>query len=502
MVDILVVSAPVSAETNMPMINAGLGAISGWLKEQGYEFDQSSLMVECQYANRNKWKKDRCDLSVFSKDRVVDFLRGNDDKRVIEEANKMGDLIDIDAYDVILVSAESDMALQNIMPMIQERCSDKLVVIGGPCTLTNNLEIVRLPYVDYGVVGDGEIPLINILEHELEGKELQSDVGLVYMKNGELVRGEPYSHPVNMKAKPFFDRETMGKQKSMSTPKDVIIPYMFGRGCTQNCSFCNYFENRKFTYKDIDKVITELGELKEEIGSTSVYFADSNVLNNPDYLKRFAIEANKRNLGVDWGGQGIIAPRDQEFFDTLSEGGCKTLMHGIESVSNSVLHRMHKAQTKTMVEDTLEKEYEAGINPVGFFMTNYIGESIEEFRETIDFFVENDHLQGASVSWFTLYENKDMPAYANSNEFEITAQKPEYEDFIDRSFEEPASYEGEDELPQQIKAFKQNYALKKAFTHVYLGNFGVRNPQILLKRSLKSLLLHKDVNAFTYLYNS
>lgn len=498
---ILVCSPPVPLRTNMPMVNAGLGAISGWLKQESYDFDQRSLMVDCQYKNRNRWRKDHIDFSVFSRERVVDFLRGGQDEEIRENSRKMAEMVDIDSYDVILISAESDYALKNIMPMIKEWCEEKLVVIGGPCTMTNDLEIARAPYVDYGVIGDGEIPLSNILEHELEGKSLESDTGLVYMEEGELIRGDPYEHPLDMKAKPHFDTKMMRKQREMSNPKNVIIPYMLGRGCIKDCSFCNYFDNRNFNYKSIDKVVSEIEELKEEIGSKNFYFADSNILNDPDYVKDLAEEIKRREIDVHWGGQCTIMPRDQEYFSTLAEGGCKTLMHGIESVSDSVLHRMRKGQNKEMVAQTLKREYDACINPVGFFMTNYIGETQSEFWETMNFVAKNRHMVGASVSWFTIYEDDDMPAYAEDEDFGIEAIAPEYEDYVDRTLQKPGSYipEGE-EASEELKRLRYRYARRRASLYTYIRNFGRKSPLVLMK-SLLAKSMYREANDFAYLYD-
>ncbi|MFB6190602.1 MAG: hypothetical protein ABEJ91_03450, partial [Candidatus Nanohaloarchaea archaeon] len=126
--DILVFSPALDESAFMPMVNAGLGAISGWLKEEGYDFDQRSLLAECREMNRYRLWEDYVDISVFEHGDVVDYLRGGENRDIAREANKMADMMDIDSYDVVLVSVKSDDALAKGLPVLKERAQDKLVV--------------------------------------------------------------------------------------------------------------------------------------------------------------------------------------------------------------------------------------------------------------------------------------------------------------------------------------------------------------------------------------
>ncbi len=500
--DILLFSPPVKEDSFMPMINAGLGAISGWLDEEGYEHDQKSLLADCRFLNKNKFQKDIVELSVLNQEDVLDYLRGENNEEITKVANQLGDMLDIDSYDVILISAKSDDSLIKGLPVLKERAQEKLVVIGGSCTSTNDLEIVRLPFIDYGVIGDGEIPISNILKHELDGEPLENDTGLVYVENGELIRGKPYKHPLDMKPKPVFNQDIVEKLRDISFFDEPILPYQFGRGCTQKCSFCNYIENQKFQYKSIDKAIEELRDYRDREGVRNIFFTDSNLFNKPDYVKKFAERVIEEELDIRWGSQAIILPRRQEFFDTLAEGGCVCLMHGIESASNSVLHRMRKAETRSMIENTLEKEAKAGIKPHGFFITDFPHETQEEYYETINFLRSNDNLLSASVGPLGIYKDREerMSIYTNPEEFGLELEEPEHEDFIDATFNRAVEYyiDGKPR-DHRLKQLKYRHMQKAADYNLLLKNFGRKKPVHFLSRMFKKLY-RKDYRDYSFLY--
>lgn len=212
----LVFSPPVKEDSFMPMLNAGLGAISGWLRQNDYSFDQKSLLAECRYRNRYRFKEDHVDLSVFEREEVIEYLRGEEKPAISREANKLGDILNIDSYDKVLASVKSDVSLMICLPILKERCSDKLTVIGGPLTLSNDLEIVKLPFVDYGVRGDGEIPIKKILEKEMEGKEISNEIGLVYDTEDGLVKRDPCKYPMERKADMELHVKNFTSQKPLT----------------------------------------------------------------------------------------------------------------------------------------------------------------------------------------------------------------------------------------------------------------------------------------------
>jgi len=509
MSDILVFSPPAPDTLPKSVENCHLGSVCGWLRDEGFDFDQRSLFVECRYLNRFRFRRDVIDLSVFEPGRVVDYLQGGEDEEIAREARKMGELLDIDSYKLIIIPLENDQIISVrdprlfiAFPILKECISDDQRVVVGGTELSEEMEFARLSYVDYAVDGDLEIPLSRILRHEFEGESLDVEPGIMVERDGELLRGDPYQHPLDMKARPYFDTEILEKFKKISALDISVIPYKIGHGCTQDCSFCTYFEDQSYQHKSVDKVVEDIRALKEETGISNFWFTDANLLNDPDFVRDLAVRLREEDLDVSWAGLSIIVPRDQEFFDTLAAGGCVAFYHGIESASDSVLHRMQKAQTREMVESTLEKEYRAGIKPYALLLTDYVDESWEEYFETVDFVRQNPYLMGAEASSLQVFPDERQPLYRNPEKHDIEIEESsknwmglDYK--FNLSFSDSRGEMGTSESHR--RQLKRRYLRRSARIYLFLKNFGTRHPVTFIRLVLKKLYM-KSYTDITHEY--
>lgn len=513
MKEILVFSPPVPEDFPQPHESYMLGEVCGWLDQEDYSFDQKSLFVECRYRNRYRFQKDYVDLSVFKPERVKMYLEKGNDNEVAKEARKLADLLNIGSYDAVIVPLHGDQVISTrdirllaALPILKESNGDHITVIGG-ANITEKMEFAKLPFIDYVVRGDMEMPLTKILGKEFSGEEISDDTGLMYIKDGELKVADPYQHPMEMKAKPYFEKEILEKYAKVSALDIPIIPYQLGRGCTQNCSFCTYFEDQKYQYKSTDKVTKELQELKQETGIDHIRFADENLFNDPDYLRRVAETLCEKDVDVKWGGLGMIVSRSQEFFDTLSKGGCKMIYHGIESASNSVLHRMQKHQTCEMIENTLEKERKAGIKPFGGFITDYVDESWEEYMETVNFVRKNSDLMGGEATSLRIYPTNRQPLYENPENFGIEllddSEESEQEDWLGIDDDFNVSFRDKSGIKRDARSkrdsIKERYLQNVIDRNLFLKNYALENPLAMIKLQLRKLYM-KDYEDITHEY--
>lgn len=485
MSDILVFTPPVS-EAICGVPNE-LAEICGWLHKEGYDFDQKCLGTLSKSINRGNFREDHIDLDVYEdNDRLLDYLLNGENQDISKIAKKFGNLLDIASYDIIIVVAPTefiapskDLYLIRSLPILKEAAKNKTTIIGGLESETSK-NSARLSYIDYVIRGDMELPLSKILKHELDEQVLGNCPGLYYAKGDELKENGSYSHPVNEKATPYFEPEILDQMRDYFAFKYLIIPYKLGRGCSQNCSFCSLFEDQNFDYKDVDKVVSDLKVIKEKTGSTKIWFTDRNLFNNPDYMYKLAERLIEEDLDLSWSGMSIIVPRNQEYYNKLSESGCVALQHGIESVSDSVLHRMRKSQTKSMIEDVLKKESKAGIKPYGLFITDYIDESWSEYNETIEFIEDNKELRGGRVASLNVYATERQPIYKNPEEFGVELTSKSGDNWIKEALDQSVSFSDSKDLDEsekrRIRRFKERYFNKKIGYELFLKNYMLENP--------------------------
>lgn len=496
MSDILVFSPPI--DVSISGVPTNLVEICGWLDQEGYDFDQVCLSTLTKSKNKGRLTKDYVDLSLLSNENLLEYLEDGEQNDIPEIANRLGDLMDIDSYDIIIVVAPTefiashrDFYLMRSLPILKERAEDKITIIGN-LESKGSKNCVQLPYVDYVIRGDMEIPLNKILDHELENEKLDDVSGLCYTESGEIVDNGKYKHPVNMKATPYFESELIGQLKDYFAFKYPIIPYQLGKGCSQDCSFCSLFEDQTFNYKDIDKVVNDIQKIKEKTGSSRIWFTDENLFNDPDYILGLAERLIEENIDIKWAGMSIIVPREQKFFDKLSKSGCVALQHGIESVSDSVLHRMRKSQTKSMIEDVIEKESNSGIKPYGLFLTDYVNETWDEYNETIDFIRNNDDLRGGRVVSLSVYATERQPIYDNPKEHGVSIESKESKNWMREALDQSVKYSDARDLDEEergkIRKIKEEHFGRKIGYELFLKNYMRRNPLKGLQFQIKCLV--------------
>jgi len=153
------------------------------------------------------------------------------------------------------------------------------------------------------------------------------------------------------------------------------------RGCPHNCSFCVYpaaYGQRIYT-RPVDEVIDEIKGLRGKF----VVFPDVNLIADRKYageLFRAMIPLRKWWFGLTTTG----IHRSPELMDLFRESGCKGLLIGFESVSQSSQGAMNKHVNQVDDYEGLMRDlHERGIMVMGCFAFGSDGDDKTVFDETV-----------------------------------------------------------------------------------------------------------------------
>lgn len=157
-----------------------------------------------------------------------------------------------------------------------------------------------------------------------------------------------------------------------------------GRGCHLRCEFCSiqsFFKNSQ-NRRPIAEIVAEVNGANRK----AIFFVDDNFSSNIEEAKDLMRQLAP--LKVKWVSQASIhAGHDEEFLRLARESGCQMLLIGLETLNPETLKRMRKGFNlmKGGFEVALSNFHRYGIRLYVTFMQGYDGDSIDSFKENVEF---------------------------------------------------------------------------------------------------------------------
>jgi anaerobic magnesium-protoporphyrin IX monomethyl ester cyclase len=377
---ISLVMCPIWSIDEPPMATAYL---SGQLKSKGYNVfchdlglelynglddeDKKKLaqmyLGEDWYNNFNYWK------CRFSLDSWVD-------KWAREILSREPHIVGFTIYD-----ATCQISLL-LAAAIKAYSSATIIVFGGPSCTDDDQLILRVP-IDFIVYGEGEDTITDLVERIQNGKNWDDCPGIVYRRNGDIVRTKPRGLISNINTIPFPDFEDF----ELGSYKTRVLPMLTSRGCPNKCSFCSESPRWiRYRFRVAENIVMEME--RNAVGYDIRHFdmVDSLINGNLTEFERMCDLLIEKNLDVTWAGKARVHSRmDITFLKKAYAAGCRMMLFGIESASQRVLDHMGKNVKVEDIGNVILNCYEAGIKVGAFFVIGYVSEMDEDFQMTIDF---------------------------------------------------------------------------------------------------------------------
>jgi len=127
-----------------------------------------------------------------------------------------------------------------------------VIILGGHEVSHDSAELMgESEWIDYVIRGEGEKPMLALLDRISSGKNC-SDVPSLTYRFGEDIVQNPLCDAGNLNEYPFAYDDTICDFKGK------IVYYESSRGCPFNCSYCLSGDNRRVSYLELDRVKKEL----------------------------------------------------------------------------------------------------------------------------------------------------------------------------------------------------------------------------------------------------
>ena len=352
-------------------------------------------------------------------------------------AGKLLDLMTIEEYDIIGIRINS---LFQALPafLLAEKIkkeSGKPIVIGGPyVTLYAQLFFERYDFIDFAIVGHGEVPLLKLV-HYLNKKERVQDVpSLWYRDRSQNIFTGRKFYNIETQPCPDFDGLSLQLYKKFNK---LTMPYSISRGCVSKCSFCIYGNiDGGWQCKSVEKVIKDVTFIKEKYKPDLFFFEDTNFNMSYKYVEELCDGFIKAGFCIPWIAR--VQPRniDNKLISKMKQAGCHKLEWGIESGSDKIQESIGKKPDQQKQVEILRMAKEVGIINCIYLMVNYPYEMTDDLGKTALLLKNNAYLID-EVIIYDLYIFYGSDLFNNPEKYKIRIVKEKHSFFsYSYSFEE------------------------------------------------------------------
>jgi radical SAM superfamily enzyme YgiQ (UPF0313 family) len=289
------------------------------------------------------------------------------------------------------------------------------LISGDPIPAMTSLEVV-----DFGVIGEGEVTIVELC-HALEKKEdFFSVKGIIYKQDNsyEITPSRPPNDDIDSIPWPDYEGFDYGAYLKSS---DVGIHglhykhaamFLSSRSCPYNCTFCFHTIGKKFRQRSLDDFFAEIDHLVSRYEIDFFYTHDEFFTYSFERAKEFCERMSQYN--IPWQTALRVDSITDELLEILKQGNCKLISFGFESADNSILKSMKKDITIEQTERALEKVVKSGISFSGAFIFGDKNETMQTARNTLKWWKDHRQYNIVLKSIFT-YPGSELYKYAIEN---------------------------------------------------------------------------------------
>ena len=302
------------------------------------------------------------------------------------------------APDVFGVSCIFSTQLENAkktLKLAKELNPNIITLTGGSHPTYAVEDMLNASFIDYVIIGEGELPTLQLLESLNNNRDTSIINGVAYKKEGKIIVNSPqFVENLDELPMPALHLLNMEKYFEINIPQNPypkgkrVAQILTSRGCSAKCIFCtttNFWGNR-YRGRSAQKVVQEIKYLKERYNIDEIQFTDDNFTLN----KKRAMEILEgiKDLNLHWcTPQGIaVWALDEEVIEKMRETGCYQLTFAIESGNQEVLKNIiQKPLDLRKVKPLVDKAKSLGIKIHAFCICGLPGETIKQMYETYNF---------------------------------------------------------------------------------------------------------------------
>lgn len=259
---------------------------------------------------------------------------------------------------------------------------------------------------DYIIQGEGEITLLELIQHLENKKDISSINGIVFKNETELKVNPKRVVIQNLDELPLpaWDLVDMNSYKEIwkQSNQEFTLNLATTRGCPYKCNWCaKPIYGNRYNAHSPEYIVKEIAYLQEKFGVKRFWMCDDIFGLKPNWVQEFNIELKQANLKISYYIQSRVdLLLKEDTIDALAASGLEEVWVGAESGSQKILDAMDKGTTVEEIYEATHLLQQKKIRVALFLQFGYLEETQEDIQKTIQMVKElKPYNIGISVSY-------------------------------------------------------------------------------------------------------
>jgi len=268
------------------------------------------------------------------------------------------------------------------------RESNRPIILGGSGFSIFPEPLFELSGADFGIAGEGESALIQLIDALECGGDYRSIPGLVFRETSTIVVNP------SGQVRPLNPGAGIQELAESDRPQSILAQYLQNggmlnvqtqRGCAHRCCYCTYpvIEGRQHRRRPAEAVAAEFEQLGR-LGARYVFIVDSVFNSSPRHVAEICEALLRRNIKLQWGcflrPQGL----NRELVRLMARAGLSHVEFGSDSFNNDVLAAYQKGLTFEDILESSELVRRENLDFCHFLIVGGPGETPETLKQSFE----------------------------------------------------------------------------------------------------------------------
>jgi radical SAM superfamily enzyme YgiQ (UPF0313 family) len=307
-----------------------------------------------------------------------------------------------------------------IAERVKQLCPATVTILGGAhVSAIPERTLDAFPSFDYGIAGEGEVSLFELLGRLEAGLPGDDVPGLCFRREGKVTANPraPYIDELDALPLPAWDLlpdfPHRFQPSLFSYPRTPVATLITSRGCPFSCSFCDRSTSGKRGRMHSVGYVVELCRHLVGLGVRHIIFVDDLFTVRKQRVVELCNAFLSERFDFSWSCNSHPNLLDFGTMKLMRRAGCWQIAYGIESGSQRVLDVVKHEVRIPRMRETLRMTRAAGIRTKGYVMIGHPTEGLDSLAETAAFLKEVE-LDLCQITKFTPYPG--TPAYPTIRE--------------------------------------------------------------------------------------